>query len=70
MILVIWIIWQASGWSATEALLAKKSSNERKKEGGRKGRKDEIFLHLVSTISTQISLVGFYAREKFVSGLL
>lgn len=40
MILVIWIIWQVSGWSATEVLLAKKGSNERKKEGwgGKEGR--------------------------------
>lgn len=47
--------------------------NDRKKKGGERekdGRKDEIFHPLVSTISTQISLVGFHAKEKLVSGLL
>lgn len=35
MILEIWFIWQGSGWSATEVLLAKKSSIEKqKKENG------------------------------------
>lgn len=44
----------------------KKGRGEREKEG----RKDENFHPLVSTISTQISLVGFYAEGKLFSGLL
>lgn len=44
----------------------KKGGVEREKEG----RKDKIFHPLVSSISTQISLVGFYAKEKLASGLL
>lgn len=44
--------------------------DRKKSRGAGGGRKDEIFLPLLSTVSTQISLVGFYAREKLVSGLL
>lgn len=55
-------------------LQRKAQMNDRKKRGGgerqKDGRKDEIFHPLVSTISTQISLVGFHAKEKLVSGLL
>lgn len=54
-------------------LQRKAQMNDRKKRGGERekdGRKDEIFHPLVSTISTQISLVGFHAKEKLVSGLL
>lgn len=46
----------------------KKKKIKERAEG--EGRKDEIFHPLVSTVSTQISLVGFYAKEKLVSGLL
>lgn len=48
--------------------------NDREKKGGgereKEGRKDKIFHPLVSSISTQISLVGFYAKDKLASGLL
>lgn len=55
-------------------LQRKAQMNDRKKKAGgereKEERKDEIFHPLVSTVSTQISLVGFYAKEKLVSGLL